>query len=121
MENYDAASKSDSLRKALLEYSTQQVAEGEALYDLSFGPKPRSVGKRIKSTIAKALDFIFKGRFGLGRQPLQTLLTTSLTSFADIRSELNGRYEDDFPTRSDWEKKINALDATAPAKVETSA
>ena len=115
VENYDASSKFASLRKAFLEYSTKQVPEGEALYDLSFGPKTLSVAKRITSTFANALDFVFKGRFGLGRQPLQTMLTTSLKSFADIRSELNGRYEEDFPTKSDWEEKITALDAKAPA------
>lgn len=119
LKNYDASSKFASLRKAFLEYSTKQVPEGEALYDLSFGPKPKSVTKRITSTLAQVLDFVFKGRFGLGRQPLQTLLTTSLKSFTDIRTELNGRYDEDFPTKSDWKEKIAALDQKAPAMETT--
>lgn len=114
VENYDATSKFTSLRKALLQYSTNQVPEGEALYDLSFGPKPTTAGKRIATTLANAVDFIFKGKFGLGRQPLQTQLTTSLKSFADIRMERDGRYEESFPAPSEWERTIASLDAKAP-------
>ena len=114
MANYDASSKMPSLRKALLEYSKKQVPEGKALYDLSFQPKPKSAVKRLAASLGTILDFLFQGRFGLGRQPLQTKLTTSLDSFADIRRELNGRFEDDFPSVSAWEAEITALDAKAP-------
>ena len=118
VENYDASSRSSSMRKALLEYSKKQVPEGKALYELSFGPNPSTAGKRIASTLAKALDFIFKGKFGLGKQPLQTRLTTSLQTFADIRRELDPRYEECFPSKTAWEETVASLDAKAPASIE---
>jgi len=117
IENYDTSSRSASMRKALLEYSKKQLPEGKALYELSFGPNPSSARKRIASTCAKALDFIFKGKFGIGKSPLQTRLTTSLESFADIRRELDPRYEENFPSRTEWEEIVSALDAKAPASL----
>lgn len=118
LENYDSSAKLQSTRKALLEYSKKQVPEGKALYELSFGPKPSSLGKRIVTSLANVLDFLFKGKFGLGRQPLQTLLTTSLQSFADIRRELDGRFDECFPTDSDWEGRVKQLDAKASVSLE---
>ena len=114
VNNYDASAKSTSLRNSLLEYSIKQVPEGKALYDLSFGSKQ----KRLFASAAQALDFVFKGKFGLGRQPLQTLLTTSLMSFADIRRERYRRYEEAFPDSLEWEELMTALDATALPLVE---
>lgn len=113
MEKYDSGDAVASLRNALLAYSKKQVPEGKALYELSFGPKPTSLGKRLRVTASSALDFLFKGRFGLGRQPLQTLLTTSLQPFAEIRRDLGIRYDDEFPDAEEWGETITNLDAKA--------
>eukprot|EP00977_Amphora_coffeiformis_P001003 scaffold219_cov156-Amphora_coffeaeformis.AAC.1 len=117
VEHYDASSRSSSMRNALLEYSKKQLPEGKALYELSFGPNPSSTGKRIASIFAKALDFIFRGKCGIGKSPLQTRLTTSLESFADIRRELDPRYEENFPSKTEWEEIVVALDAKVPASM----
>jgi 2-polyprenyl-6-methoxyphenol hydroxylase-like FAD-dependent oxidoreductase len=113
MDQYDSGDTVASLRNALLAYSKKQVPEGKALYELSFGPKPTSFGKRLGVTASSALDFLFKGRFGIGRLPLQTLLTTSLQPFAEIRRDLGTRYDDDFPDEVEWGETITNLDAKA--------
>ena len=116
-EKYQALNKQGSIQAALLEYSERQVPEGHALYELSF-PPPLKGRAKIFSTLRRVRDFIWKGRWGIGRAPLQTILTTSLDSFADIRRQRQADYGDqEFQDYASWKKKINALDAQSPADV----
>jgi kynurenine 3-monooxygenase len=108
---YDATRKEESLNTALLTYSQRTVPEGKALYDLSFGPKPATLLGKLRFAAKSARDSLFKGKFGVGELPLQTLLTTSLKSFADIRRDRNQYYEEEFPDQAYWNSKLAALDA----------
>jgi kynurenine 3-monooxygenase len=100
----------DSLATALLEYSKRQVPEGKALFDLSFGPKPTGF-KAIQSLFITARDTLFKGRWGIGRPPLQTRLTTELTSFAELRREKQRFYPEPFPEDSQFQERLEKLHA----------
>lgn len=109
---YDPAAKEESLRKALLAYSQKQVPEGRALYDLSFGPNPESLPKRLMVGIKAVRDTLFKGRLGIGEMPLRTLLTTSLESFASLRRKRDSLYDGPFPDEAEWKQTLSKLDAT---------
>jgi kynurenine 3-monooxygenase len=109
---YNPADKENSLRQALLAYSQKQVPEGKALYELSFGPKSESLAKRVKLAAKAIIDTLFKGRLGIGEQPLRTLLTTSLRSFAEVRSDRDGLYDEPFPDEAYWKQTLAELDAT---------
>ena len=98
----------DSIDEALLAYSKKQVPEGKALYDLSFGPKPTGF-KALKYGFQTLKDTLFRGKFGIGKQPLQTVLTTNLISFASLRREKDKYYDEPFPTRHDFDTKLNSL------------
>jgi len=87
------------MRRALLEYSQLQLPEGHALSDLASGPKPAGPIQRISVALKTARDVLFRGRLGIGELPLETKLTTSLESFAEIRRLRNGDYTEDFPCR----------------------
>ncbi|GAX11703.1 kynurenine 3-monooxygenase [Fistulifera solaris] len=105
--------QSTSMREALNAYSMKQVPEGHALYDLSFPPPPSSKLEALGRTLGTLRDFIFRGRFGIGKLPIQVQLTTSLESFADIRrARMDG-----FPSQSEWERKLSTLDASAVASL----
>jgi kynurenine 3-monooxygenase len=105
-DNFEHWNKEQSLQNALLDYSRKQVPEGRALYDLSFGPAQQGVLQRVKLMLKNALDFLFQGRFGIGDVPLQTLLTTSTRSFADIRRDREALYSEPFPTQEKWNNKL---------------
>jgi kynurenine 3-monooxygenase len=107
--NYASNNKHNSLSKALLEYSKKQVPEGKALYDLSFGPSPKGAFKRLRFLLSNVGDTLFQGRFGIGRPPLQTQLTTSLTSFSDIRRERSVFYDEEFPSQAELEERIEKM------------
>ena len=111
-ENFDPIAKDKSLRKALLEYSIQQVPEAKALFDLSFSPKPTSFAKRFSIGVRTLRDSIFKGRFGIGQLPLQTKLTTSLVPFREVLKQRDGDYEEGFPNDQVWRKTLTTLDVT---------
>ena len=111
-QHYDSSNKQKSLGRALLAYSQRAVPEGKALYDLSFGPRPTSTLGKLGVAFASARDTIFKGRFGIGQKPIQTILTTSLRSFADIRRDRGRFYEEIFPEQAHWDKTLADLDAT---------
>jgi kynurenine 3-monooxygenase len=115
---FDASAKSESVRRALLQYSQRQVPEAKALYELSFGPKPKSLTKKLRLTFQTVRDSLFKGRWGIGRLPLRTKLTTSLQSFADIRRDRNADYDEDFPTEAEWNQTIAELDAKVKTAVK---
>lgn len=106
---YDSGDKLQSVQRALLGYSQKQVPEGHALYDLSFGPKSSSMQKRIAFGVKQLLDTLFKGKLGIGDLPLQTKLTTSLQSFADIRRERDEYYDENFPDETSWDRAISDL------------
>ena len=108
---YNPGNKDESLRSALLSYSQVAVPEGKALYDLSFGPKPSSVWGKLRYAAKSARDVLFKGKWGIGELPLQTLLTTSLRSFADIRRDRNMYYNISFPSPTDWNQSLAELDS----------
>jgi len=98
----------DDLGSGLLEYSVSQVPEGKALYDLSFGPKPK--GRKGLVWVARTIrDTLFRGRFGIGRPPLQTRLTTDLTSFSDIRREIDMYYDTPFPSTSEVRETLSKI------------
>jgi kynurenine 3-monooxygenase len=96
VQEFNPKEKALSLQTALLKYSQKQVPEGKALYDLSFGPKPEGFLK-LRFLARNALSTVFQGRFGIGAKPLQTMLTTSTRTFADIRRELDIYYDKPFP------------------------
>lgn len=105
-----SSSTSSAVEGALLAYSVLQVPEGHALYDLSFGPGG-DVGFFVKArTVAgSVLDAIFGGKFGIGKPPLQTLLATSSTSFADIRRDRDSYYAERFPTAKEFEDRLSRI------------
>ena len=111
-EHYDPQQPHESLGRALLTYSQRAVPEGKALYDLSFGPNPTSAWGKLRLALTSARDSIFKGKLGIGQKPLQTMLTTSLRSFADIRRDRGRFYEDEFPDQREWNATLAKLDAT---------
>jgi kynurenine 3-monooxygenase len=98
----------NDLPSALLLYSQKQVLEGKALYDLSFGPKPKGI-KAVTWAFLNARDTLFRGSFGIGRPPLQTRLTTTLTPFSEIRRERDNFYSEPLPTSVDMQQKLLAL------------
>lgn len=114
LRKYDSQQKEKSLNDALLAYSQQAVPEGKALYDLSFGPKPPTVMGKLQFALKSARDSIFKGKFGIGELPLQTLLTTSLKSFADIRRDRDLYYDEAFPDQAYWDATLAKIDAKIP-------
>jgi kynurenine 3-monooxygenase len=114
---YDSQQKEKSLASALLSYSRRAVPEGKALYDLSFGPNPPTMMGKVRFALKSARDSLFKGRFGIGELPLQTLLTTSLKSFADIRRDRDPFYVAKFPDQAYWNATLEALDSSVPTLV----
>ena len=76
-----------------MNYSIRQLPEGKALYDLSFGPNPKGIQNKLKWGFKNIKDAVFRGKYGFGSElPLQTRLSTKLTSFADIRRERDEFY-----------------------------
>jgi kynurenine 3-monooxygenase len=109
----------NNLGEALLMYSQRQVPEGKALYDLSFGPKPKGL-MGIRWALRNARDTLFRGKFGIGESPLQTRLTTVLTPFAEIRRERDAFYDAPFPEESEFREILTSLHRGAPtASTET--
>jgi kynurenine 3-monooxygenase len=97
-DDFDPSNKQASLGRALLRYSQQQVPEGKALYDLSFGPKPKG-RRKLRFLVQAVLDTLFQGRFGIGQLPLQTMLTTSTKPFSEVRRERDAFYDAPFPSQ----------------------
>lgn len=109
---YDSNNKEMSLHDSLLAYSQRQVPEGRALYDLSFGPSPSGLLKKARFAFATARDTVFRGRFGVGKPPLQTLLTTELTPFSEIRRDRGVFYDEDFPDTAFFNQTLEKLDSS---------
>lgn len=117
---YDSSSKKTSLHDSLLAYSQRQVPEGHALYDLSFGPSPSGMLKKARFAFATARDTLFRGRFGIGQPPLQTMLTTELTPFSEIRRDRSVFYDKDFPDAASFNETLAQIDSSlksTPAEI----
>jgi kynurenine 3-monooxygenase len=91
------------------QYSKRQVPEGLALHDLSFGPNPTGL-LGLKYKFQSAVESLFRGQFGTP-MPLQTLLTTTLEPFAEIRRKRNSFYETEFPSQEEFDMQIDRLDS----------
>ena len=111
----DAAALADALvatggdvAGALETYAAARLPEGHALLDLSVGPKGALRRARFGlSAVASSL----LSKFGIGEPPLQTLLTTSLEPFSDIRRRRDGTFGK-FPSAADFAEMREK--ATAP-------
>ena len=112
----------EGLSGALLEYSAKRVPEGRALYDLTFGPKPKGWKKKVSWGLKNLRDAIFRGRLGIGEETLQTRFSAELTPFAEIRRELDYYYTGDgdddgddreFPSDDDFRRQIEKLHNSA--------
>ena len=90
---------------ALQSYSQQRVPEGHALLDLSTGPSRNSGPlRRLVFGLSAARDTLLS-KFGLSDPPLQTLLTTSTTPFAEIRRARESAFGP-FPTDEEFRRTI---------------
>ena len=107
--NNNKEEKEMLLERALLRYSQRQVPEGKALYDLSFGPKPKGFWLKVRYLFRSGRDSLFRGRWGIGQKPLQTLLTTTLVPFAEIRRDRNAFYDEPFPDNATFERTLAQL------------
>jgi kynurenine 3-monooxygenase len=105
------------LAAGLLSYSEKQVPEGKAIFDLSFGPKPTGF-KALIWAFLNARNTLFRGRFGIGKPPLQTRLTTTLTPFSHIRRESDRFYDEPFPDNEEINRKLISLHDQAMASTK---
>lgn len=105
------SSKEMKLHNCLQSYSTKQVPEGLALYDLSFGNdgKTLPIFRSIASILSTAIDSLFRGRWGIGKKPLQTLLASSKRSFVDIRREREKYFVEDFPNDAELRENLTTI------------
>ncbi len=106
-----STAKKEMLHKCLSSYSQKQVPEGAALYDLSFGNdgKTLPIFRNVRAIISNAVDSIFRGRLGIGKQPLQTLLASSVTPFVEIRRERQKYYIEEFPSDGWFKESLEKL------------
>lgn len=96
--------KRDTL-EVLSMYSRQQVPEGHALLDLSLGPSEKAGPLRKALYNAASLAGTLLSKLGIGDPPLQTLLTTSLTPFSDIRRDRDFFFGE-FPQQEEFDSMI---------------
>mmetsp|Transcript_125467 Transcript_125467/g.244396 ORF Transcript_125467/g.244396 Transcript_125467/m.244396 type:complete len:535 (-) Transcript_125467:315-1919(-) len=97
-----------SVGPALLAYSRHRVPEGHALLDLSLGPGEAAGPLRRALYGMSTLKDTVLSRFQLSEPPLQTLLTTTLESFSDIRRRRDFFFGD-FPSDATFAAKIAEL------------
>ena len=114
LENYSSLSGDTSakLHECLRQYSSSQVLEGWALYDLSFGNdgKTLPILRNINSILSNAIDAIFGGKFGIGKKPLQTLLASSDAPFVDIRREREKYFLEEFGSDDIWRERLDVYE-----------
>lgn len=109
--------KNEMLSSALLSYSQSQVPEGLALFDASFGPNGLSSNTDNKPTkkqtilyaLRNIVDTAFGGRFGIGQPTLQTVMTTTLTPFSEIRRNRDAFYANNFLSAQDWNDTLSSI------------
>ena len=106
-----STNKKEKLHQCLKAYSTKQWPEGLALYDLSFGNdgKTLPIFRSIASMLSTVIDSIFRGRWGIGKRPLQTQLASSSTSFVDIRRERENYFVQNFPSEDALKEKVDSV------------
>ncbi len=102
------------LESSLREYSTRQVPEGRALYELFFGPSPQGFKKRFLWGLKTVRDALFQGKFGIGEDTLPTRLSSSLTLFSTIRRERDYFYKNQnndgrFPSEDEFRCQLDEL------------
>ena len=96
---------------ALAAYSRERVPEGHALLDLSVGPsRNASAFRRLLFGLSAVVDSLLS-KLNLSDPPLQTLLTTSLKPFAQIRRERQ-RLLGPFPSDADFARAIDLVDSS---------
>lgn len=110
-ESTASLTKDQKIGKALLTYSQKQVPEGQALFDLAFGEPNETANLWLKLWIRinSMVDSVFAGKFGIGRPPLQKLLTTSLIPFSSIRRARGDLYTKAFPDAVQFNISIASL------------
>ena len=99
------------LHQSVSAYSKRAVPEGLALYDLSFGNdgKTLPIFRNIQSILSNIVDTLFRGRLGIGKKTLQTLLSSSLTSFVEIRRDRESMYVENFPSDIDFQLYLDRV------------
>ena len=102
----DAAALADALIEAsgdvagaLETYAAARMPEGHALLDLSVGPT--GALRRARFGLSAVVSSLLY-KFGIGEPPLQTIFTTTLEPFAEIRRRCDGTFGA-FPTASDFD------------------
>ena len=83
----------------------------QALLQLSLGPSSLARGagwRRALFGVSAVVDSLLS-RLGLGDPPLQTLLTTSLAPFAEIRRERDWIFGASFPSDEDFQRQVIAV------------
>jgi kynurenine 3-monooxygenase len=100
------------VKAATAAYSRERVPEGHALLDLSVGPS-REVGglRRALFGLSSIADTLLS-KVGLSEPPLQTLLTTSLKPFAQIRRDRTALLGE-FPSNAEFAKTIEEASRVA--------
>ena len=103
--------KRELLHQSVSAYSKRAVPEGLALYDLSFGNdgKTLPIFRNIQSILSNIVDTLFRGRLGIGKKTLQTLLSSSLTSFVEIRRDRESMYVENFPSDIDFQLDLDRV------------
>ena len=103
--------KRELLHQSVSAYSKRAVPEGLALYDLSFGNdgKTLPIFRNIQSILFNIVDALFRGRLGIGKKTLQTLLSSSLTSFVEIRRDRESMYVENFPSDVDFHLDLDRV------------
>eukprot|EP00439_Symbiodinium_sp_Y106_P073749 s239_g13.t5 len=96
----EVAAAGHDVPEALALYSKKQVPEGHALLDLSLGPGDSAGPLRRALYGAASFAGTLLSKLGLAEPPLQTLLTTCLTSFSEIRRDRD-LYFGDFPSQEE--------------------
>jgi hypothetical protein len=99
------------LHQSVSSYSKRAVPEGLALYDLSFGNdgKKLPIFRNIQSILSNIVDTLFRGKLGIGKRTLQTLLSSSLISFAEIRRDRKNMYVENFPSDVDFQLDLDRV------------
>ena len=63
--------------------------------------------RSIVATLSTVIDSLFRGRWGIGKKPLQTLLASSVTSFVDIRRERQKYFVEVFPSDEELKNQFD--------------
>ena len=102
--------KRELLHQSVSAYSKRAFPEGLALYIYRSGTmERRCLFRNIQSILSKIIDTLFRGRLGIGKKTLQTLLSSSLTSFVEIRRDRESMYVENFPSDIDFQLYLDRV------------